>query len=76
MDGQNKSCAYYCRALRTITKGLVGHLENIRANLENLDVAQIQKLPSYGSSTNAPTGSRLPRLQNVTCTGNWLPAEH
>ena len=43
MDGQNKSCAYYCRARRTITKGLVGHLENIRANLENLDVAQIQK---------------------------------
>ena len=43
MEGQNKSCAYCCRALRKIPKGLVGHLENIRANLENLDVAQIQK---------------------------------
>ena len=59
------------RALGTIPKGLVGHLENIGMNL---DVAQIQKTASLGTARILQRV--LDWLQDVTCTWNWLPVEH
>ena len=62
-------------ALGTIPKELVGHLESLGLNL---DVAQIHKTALSGRilKENRPTGSRLLRTQDVTCTGNWLAVEH
>ena len=62
-------------ALGTIPKGLVGHLESLGVNL---DVSQIHKTALSGRilKENPPTGSRLLRTQDVTCTGNWLAVEH
>ena len=59
------------RALGTIPKKLVGHLENIGMNL---DVAQIQKTASLGTARILQRV--LDWLQDETCTWNWLPVEH
>ena len=71
MEGQTRVVPTVIRALGTIPKGLVGHLENIGMNL---DVAQIQKTASLGTARILQRV--LDWLQDVTCTWNWLPVEH